>query len=594
MRLSRYFLPLLQETPAEAQIVSHQLMLRAGMIRQSSAGIYSWLPLGLRVLRRVEQIVREEMDSGRLPRGADADRPAGRALAGERPLRGLRQGDAAHHRPPRARDALRADPRGGDHRHLPPQRAQLPRPAAQPLPDPVEVPRRDPAALRRDARPRVPDEGQLLLRPRLRRREALLRQHVPRLSQDLPPHGPDRHADARGEWCDRRRHEPRVPRPRADRRERGVLRCRLRGDRLPRPGARRRGAQGPLRRDRRAPRPRQLPRPSRAPALGARHRGRPDLLFRHQVLQAARRHRDGAGRPGDPRRDGLLRHRRLAPGRRADRGLPRRRRHRLARAGGALPRRRGQPAARRCRLRSRRRRARERARPGRHRGAGRRPRGERRGQVRRDGPDRPALAGGGRPARRQAGRGRAQGAAAAASAASSRPRRWSRGSPPDVRPGRAADLRALPAAAPRGGLHLGDRAVLAARHRARRRHADRRAGGDERLSRRAARPRARPQRPRHAAQRPRGHGRLRRDRRPPARCSRRDVGDAARHRPGHGLGARRRLGRARARHPARGPRRARDARGPRPAGLDRQARAQTRSRSARAWPSAWRSSRANA
>ena len=63
MRLSRYFLPLLKETPAEAQIVSHQLMLRAGMIRQSSAGIYSWLPLGYRVLRKVEQIVREEMDA---------------------------------------------------------------------------------------------------------------------------------------------------------------------------------------------------------------------------------------------------------------------------------------------------------------------------------------------------------------------------------------------------------------------------------------------------------------------------------------------------------------------------------------------------
>jgi prolyl-tRNA synthetase len=63
MRLSRYFLPLLREVPSEAQIVSHQLMLRAGMIRQSSAGIYSWLPLGFRVLRRVEQIVREEMDA---------------------------------------------------------------------------------------------------------------------------------------------------------------------------------------------------------------------------------------------------------------------------------------------------------------------------------------------------------------------------------------------------------------------------------------------------------------------------------------------------------------------------------------------------
>ncbi len=63
MRLSRYFLPIIKQTPAEAQIVSHRLMLRAGMIRQSSAGIYSWLPLGFRVLKRIEQIVREEMDA---------------------------------------------------------------------------------------------------------------------------------------------------------------------------------------------------------------------------------------------------------------------------------------------------------------------------------------------------------------------------------------------------------------------------------------------------------------------------------------------------------------------------------------------------
>ena len=60
MRLSRYFLPVLKETPAEAQIVSHRLMLRAGMIKQASAGIYSWLPLGFKVLRRIEQIVHEE------------------------------------------------------------------------------------------------------------------------------------------------------------------------------------------------------------------------------------------------------------------------------------------------------------------------------------------------------------------------------------------------------------------------------------------------------------------------------------------------------------------------------------------------------
>jgi prolyl-tRNA synthetase len=62
MRLSRYFLPILRETPKEAEIVSHRLMLRAGMLRQEAAGIYAWLPLGFRVLKKIEQIVREEMD----------------------------------------------------------------------------------------------------------------------------------------------------------------------------------------------------------------------------------------------------------------------------------------------------------------------------------------------------------------------------------------------------------------------------------------------------------------------------------------------------------------------------------------------------
>ena len=63
MRLSRYFLPTLKENPAEAQIVSHRLMLRAGMLRQSSAGVYSWLPLGLRVLKNIERIVRDEQNA---------------------------------------------------------------------------------------------------------------------------------------------------------------------------------------------------------------------------------------------------------------------------------------------------------------------------------------------------------------------------------------------------------------------------------------------------------------------------------------------------------------------------------------------------
>ena len=62
MRLSRYFLPLLKETPSDATIASHQLMLRAGMVRQNSAGIYTWLPLGHKVLKKIEQIVREEQN----------------------------------------------------------------------------------------------------------------------------------------------------------------------------------------------------------------------------------------------------------------------------------------------------------------------------------------------------------------------------------------------------------------------------------------------------------------------------------------------------------------------------------------------------
>ncbi|MCO4826554.1 MULTISPECIES: proline--tRNA ligase [Lentibacter] len=85
MRLSRYFLPVLKETPAEAQIVSHRLMLRAGMIKQSAAGIYSWLPLGFKVLRKIENIVHEEqMRAGHMPmlmptiQSADLWRESGR------------------------------------------------------------------------------------------------------------------------------------------------------------------------------------------------------------------------------------------------------------------------------------------------------------------------------------------------------------------------------------------------------------------------------------------------------------------------------------------------------------------------------------
>ena len=84
MRLSHGFIPTLKETPAEAQIASHRLMLRAGLVRQTSAGIYAWLPLGFRVLQ--EHRAHRARRAGRGGRAgiADADDPAGGAVARER------------------------------------------------------------------------------------------------------------------------------------------------------------------------------------------------------------------------------------------------------------------------------------------------------------------------------------------------------------------------------------------------------------------------------------------------------------------------------------------------------------------------------
>ena len=62
MRASRYTITTLKETPADAEVASHQLLIRAGFIRKLASGIYNWMPLGLRVLKKVEAIIREEMD----------------------------------------------------------------------------------------------------------------------------------------------------------------------------------------------------------------------------------------------------------------------------------------------------------------------------------------------------------------------------------------------------------------------------------------------------------------------------------------------------------------------------------------------------
>ena len=197
MRLSRYFLPVLKETPSEAQIVSHRLMLRAGMIRQEAAGIYAWLPLGLRVLKKIEQIVREEMDRAGavellMPtlQLADLWRESGRYDAygpemlriTDRHERELLYGPTNEEM---ITEIFRAYVRS------------LQGPAAEPLPHPVEVPRRAAAALRRHARARVPDEGRLFLRPGRGRRAQGLQPDVRGLSAHLRPHGPEGHPDAR-------------------------------------------------------------------------------------------------------------------------------------------------------------------------------------------------------------------------------------------------------------------------------------------------------------------------------------------------------------------------------------------------------------
>ncbi len=182
MRLSRHFLPVLKESPTDAQIVSHKLMLRAGLVRQTAAGIYAWLPLGLRVLRKIEQIVREEQDrAGAIEllmptlQSADLWRESGRYDAyGPEMLRIKDRHDREMLYGPTNEEMITS--------HLPRERAQLPRPAAHALPHPVEVPRRGPPALRRDARPRVPDEGRLQLRRRRGGGAAQLQPDVRRLS----------------------------------------------------------------------------------------------------------------------------------------------------------------------------------------------------------------------------------------------------------------------------------------------------------------------------------------------------------------------------------------------------------------------------
>ncbi len=141
MRTSQYLLSTLKETPSDAEIVSHQLMLRAGMIRKLASGMYAWLPSGLRVLKKIENIVREEMNNaGAIEVSMPVVQPAelwqesGRWDDYGPELCRLTD---RHNRPVRTG----SHPRRGDHLAGALRSEQLQAAAAQPLPDPDQVPR---------------------------------------------------------------------------------------------------------------------------------------------------------------------------------------------------------------------------------------------------------------------------------------------------------------------------------------------------------------------------------------------------------------------------------------------------------------------
>ena len=218
MRATQYYLATLKEAPQEAELVSHKLMVRAGMIRRLGSGLYTWMPLGLRVLRKVEEIVRQEMNrAGALEMLAPPIQPAelwketGRwELYGPLMLRIKDRAEREFCYAPTAEEVLCdiVAPRGEE---LPPAAGEL-------LPDPDQVPRRDPPALRRHARARVHDEGRLLVRRGPRGTEEELPGDVRRVRAHLHAPGPQVPRGRCRHRRDRRHRLPRIPGARAIRR----------------------------------------------------------------------------------------------------------------------------------------------------------------------------------------------------------------------------------------------------------------------------------------------------------------------------------------------------------------------------------------
>ena len=163
MRVSQFFISTQKEAPTEAELPSHKLMVRAGYIKKLSSGLYTWMPIGLRALRKVEAIVREEMNrSGAIELLMPAVQPAelwqetGRwEVFGPQMLKITDRHNNLFCFGPTHEEV--------DHGHRAPRDQELPPDAGQLLPDPDQVPRRSSSTFRRDARARVPDEGRLFL-----------------------------------------------------------------------------------------------------------------------------------------------------------------------------------------------------------------------------------------------------------------------------------------------------------------------------------------------------------------------------------------------------------------------------------------------
>ena len=356
MRLSRYFLPILRETPKEAEIVSHRLMLRAGMMRQEAAGIYAFLPLGLRVLKKIEQIVREEQNrSGAIEllmptiQSADLWRESGRYEAyGKEMLRIKDRHERDMLYGPTNEEMIteifRAYVRS--YKDLPLNLYHI----QWKFRDEVR-PRfglmRGREFLMKDAYSFDVDQAgarhsyNKMFVAYLRTFARLGLKSIPMRAETGPIGGDLSHEfiilASTGEsevFCHKDYLDFAVPGADVEFRRRR------------RPAGHRRPMDVALRRDLRDARRRGLRRTAgRQAGVGARHRGRPHLLFRHQVFRAdeGRGHRPRRRREAGPH--GLLRHRAEPAGGRDHRGLPRRRRHQLAGGGGAVRGRDPQPQA---------------------------------------------------------------------------------------------------------------------------------------------------------------------------------------------------------------------------------------------------------